>query len=94
MTRNSKSVSRAKRDNPESHFETPAAITKDTSLSPSEKKEALDTWEQDARQLLTASNEGMAGKKEGTSPDEAPRLGGVVREKIKMGEKPKHKPSH
>ena len=97
MTRISKSVppsSRAKRDHPEDHFDTPAAITKDSSLSPSEKKEALDTWEQDARQLLTASNEGMAGNKEGSSPDAAPKLGRVVREKIKMGEKPKHKPSH
>jgi hypothetical protein len=96
MSRDSKTPpsSAAKRDNPEKNFDTPADLAKDSSLSPSEKKAALETWEQDARQLLTASNEGMAGKDEGTSPKDAPKLGRVVRERIKMGVKPKQKPSH
>jgi hypothetical protein len=93
-SRSPSSTSRAKRDNPEPHFKTPAALATDRSLSSAEKKVALDTWEQDARQLLTASNEGMAAKDEGSSSEESPKLGQVVREKIKMGEKPKHKPSH
>jgi hypothetical protein len=89
MTDNSKSseARRAKRENPEPHFDTPADLANDRLLSTSEKKEALDTWEQDARQLLTASNEGMAGKDEGSSRDDAAKLGQVVRAKIKMGEK-------
>ncbi|SDR63702.1 hypothetical protein SAMN05519103_08939 [Rhizobiales bacterium GAS113] len=92
-SRSSSTTSRAKRDNPEAQFETPADLASDRSLSSSEKKEALDTWEQDARQLLTASNEGMAAKDEGSSLEDSPKLGQVVREKIKRGEKPKHKPS-
>jgi hypothetical protein len=35
-----------------------------------EKQKALNTWEQDARQLLTASSEGMTGGEEGTQPDD------------------------
>lgn len=34
-------------------------VVKDEDLSTREKKDALDTWEQDARQLLVASDEGM-----------------------------------
>jgi len=41
-------------------------------LTPAEKKKALDIWEQDARQLITASNEGMAAPKEGLRRDHAP----------------------
>jgi hypothetical protein len=46
------------------------------------------------RQLLTASNEGMPGSDEGLQPDADNRLGEVVRAKEKVGERPKHKPSH
>ena len=46
---------------PQNYYETPDALIKDTELSPEEKKKALDVWEQDARQMLTASNEGMPG---------------------------------
>jgi hypothetical protein len=50
-------------------------------------------WEQDARQLMTASNEGMPGPKEGLEPQDHHRLGEVVRAKEKIGENPEHKPS-
>jgi hypothetical protein len=50
--------------------------------------------EQDERQLLTASNEGMPGSDEGQRKKEANRLGEVVQAKDQIGEKPKHKPSH
>jgi hypothetical protein len=62
-------------------------------LYPNKKKKALNTWEQDERQLLTASNEGMPGSDEGLQSDAGNRLGEVVRTKEKIGEKPKHKPS-
>ena len=79
-------------DNPETHYDKPADISADKKLSPDEKSKALSNWEQDARQLLTASNEGMAGSAEGLEPDH--RLGEVVRAKAEIGEKPKPKPSH
>jgi hypothetical protein len=79
-------------ENPATHFDKPQDIVQDKTLSREEKKKALSTWEQDARQLLTASNEGMPGSEEGAQPDDHHRLGEVVRAKDTMGEK--HKPSH
>jgi hypothetical protein len=51
-----------------------------------EKKKALGTSEQDTRQVLTASNEGMPGSEEGAQPGHHHRLGDVVRAKDTMGE--------
>jgi hypothetical protein len=81
-------------DKPETHYKKPADIAADKNLSPDEKSKALDTWEQDARQLLTASNEGMAGSAEGLDSSDHNRLGEVVRAKAKIGKKTKQKPSH
>ena len=81
-------------ENPATHFDKPQDVVQDKTLSTEEKKKALSTWEQDARQLLTASNEGMPGSEEGAQPDDHHRLGEVVRAKDAMGEKPKPKPSH
>jgi hypothetical protein len=50
------------------------------------KKKALGTSEQDTRQVLTASNEGMPGSEEGAQPGHHHRLGDVVRAKDTMGE--------
>ena len=80
--------------NPKAHFEKPKEVVHDDALSRDEKKKTLNTWEQDERQLLTASNEGMAGSDEGVRKGGDNRLGEVVRAKEKIGEKPKHKPSH
>jgi hypothetical protein len=88
------SKSKGKVENPQAHFAKPKEIVKDRALSHDEKKKALNTWEQDERQLMTASNEGMAGSKEGLRPDDHNRLGEVARAKGTIGEKPKHKPSH
>jgi hypothetical protein len=77
-----------------SRFESPRDICADAKLSRDEKKRALDTWEQDARQLLTASNEGMAGPEEGVNPDDHHRLGEVVRAKAEIGEPARRKPAH
>ena len=90
-------VSKLKMDkieHPATFYETPDDIVKDNDLSTEEKKKALNSWEQDARQQLIASNEGMAGSKEGIDPSDHSRLGEIERAKDKIGEKPKHKPSH
>jgi hypothetical protein len=81
-------------EKPATHYGKPDDLIKDDKLSLEEKKKGLNTWEQDARQLLTASNEGMTGSEEGLSPDEHHQLGQVERAKGRIGEKPKHKPSH
>jgi hypothetical protein len=80
--------------NPKVHFDRPDKLVEDSLLTPTEKKKALDVWEQDAQQLLTASNEGMTGSEEGLDPDHSPKLGEIVRAKGRMGEKPKHKAGH
>ncbi len=81
-------------EDPSAFYATPDEIVKDNDLSIEEKKKALNSWEQDARQELTASNEGMPGSKEGIDPSDHSRLGEIERAKNKIGEKPKHKPSH
>jgi hypothetical protein len=81
-------------ENPKAQFDKPKDIVQDNALSQHEKKKALNTWEQDERQLLTASNEGMPGRDEGLQSDDGNRLDEVVRTKEEIGEKPKHKPSH
>src|SRR5579859_2323623 len=63
-------------------------------LTREEKARALDMWEQDARQMLTASNEGMPGSAEGTQRSDHSRLGQVERAKLKLGKKPRPKPAH
>ena len=89
-----KSKAKDKVENPKAQFEKPKDIVQDKALSQHEKKKALNTWEQDERQLLTASNEGMPGSDEGLRPDGGNRLDEVVGTKEEIGEKPKHKPSH
>jgi hypothetical protein len=78
---------------PQNYYETPDALTKDPELSFEEKKKALDVWEQDARQMLTASNEGMPGSEEGVSKSDHPQLGQVKRAKNKLRDKPKRNAS-
>jgi hypothetical protein len=81
-------------DNPAARFVQPSDVVRDSELSKNEKKMALDCWEQDARQLMTASNEGMPGRDEGVDPDDHHQMGQVVRAKDEIGEKPAHKPAH
>ena len=89
-----RSNAKDKVEKPEAHFAKPKEVVKDNALSHGEKKNALNTWELDERQLLTASNEGMSGSDEGLRSDDDNRLGEVVRAKGTIGEKPKHKPGH
>jgi hypothetical protein len=81
-------------ENPKTHFDKPKEIVQDNALSHEEKKKALSTWEQDERQLMTASNEGMPGSDEGLHSDDDNRLAEVGKAKEEIGEKPKHKPAH
>ena len=81
-------------EKPETQFQSPIDVVKDSKLSHEEKKKALNTWEQDAHQLQTASNEGMPGSEEGLEKEDHSRLGEVIRAKEKIGQPPKHKPSH
>ena len=81
-------------EHPQSHYATPDELIEDHALSFEEKLDALKIWEQDARQMLTASNEGMEGDQEGLDRRDSHRLGEVVRAKEKIGAKPKHKHSH
>ena len=58
------------------------------------EKEIGSTWEQDAHQLLAASSEGMPGSEEGIDKADHHRLAEVIRAKVKIGVRPKHKASH
>ena len=80
--------------NPSTHFSRPGDILTEDELSREEKTSALETWEQDSRQLMTASNEGMPGKTEGLRKDDHHRLGQVQRAKARIGAKAAEKPSH
>jgi hypothetical protein len=80
-------------ENPATQFDKPGDVVHDKTLSAGEKKKALNTWEQDAHQLSTASNEGMPGSEKGVEPNDQNRLSEVVQAKAVIGEKPKHKPS-
>ena len=91
---NHSDVKRAKIDHPATHYKKPSNIPGDKALSDEEKAKALDTWEQDERQLMTASNEGMAASDEDTQPEDDHRLGEVVRAKAKIGKTPKPKTPH
>lgn len=81
-------------EKPDSAFAKPDNIVSAQGLSAEEKKKALETWEQDARQLMTASNEGMSGKQEGLRQESPNKLEKVIRAKAKIGEGPNEKPSH
>jgi hypothetical protein len=71
-------------EHPQSHYATPDELIEDRALSFEEKRNALKIWEQDARQMLTASNEGMAGREEGIDPSNHHMLGQVERAKDKL----------
>ena len=65
---------------------------KDSDLSQIEKKKALENLEQDAHQLLTASNEGMAPENDHVAEHE-PKLDEVVKAQQQLGAKPQNKPT-
>ena len=78
--------------NPLGEFNKPTDVVKDPELSKNDKKKALENLEQDAHQLMTASNEGMAPENENVSRNE-PKLDEVVKAQQRIGEKPQNKPT-
>jgi hypothetical protein len=76
-------------EHPQSQYATPNELIHDGDLSLAEKMDALNIWEQDARQMLTASNEGMPGSEEGIDPGNHHMLGQVERAKLKLQSKRK-----
>jgi hypothetical protein len=77
-------------EHPQSHYATPDQLIDDRALSLEDKINALKIWEQDARQMLTASNEGMSGSDEGIDPANHHMLGQVkrARDKLRRASKP------
>ena len=71
-------------ENPATAFAKPLDVVRDSTLSKTEKVEALDTWEQDARQLMTASNEGMPGPKEGVDPHDHHQMDRILRQRKRL----------
>jgi hypothetical protein len=72
---------------PQSHYATPDQLIDDRDLSVEEKINALKVWEQDARQMLTASGEGMPGSDERIDPSNHHMLGQVERAKNRLQRK-------
>jgi hypothetical protein len=78
--------------NPQAEFDKPSDVVRDSELSRTEKKKALDNLEQDAHQLMTASNEGMAPENDRVAERE-PKLDEVVKAQQRIGERPQNKPA-
>jgi Cft2 family RNA processing exonuclease len=79
--------------NPHGGFDKPSDVVKDSGLSRTDKKKkALEDLEQDAHQLITANNEGMAPENDRIAENE-PKLDEVVKAQQRIGEKPKNKPT-
>jgi hypothetical protein len=68
-------------------------LTDAGALTLDDKIKALNIWEQDARQMLTASGEGMHGSEEGINPDDRSMLGQVKRGLDKLQRSPTPSPS-
>jgi hypothetical protein len=78
--------------NPQAEFDKPTDVLKDRELSNTDKKKALENLEQDAHQLMTASNEGMVPENDDGSKHE-PKLEEVVKAQQRIGETPQNKPT-
>ena len=83
-------VKEAKIHKPEENFGAPGDVVVDPQLSLKDKKKALETLEQDAHQLSTASNEGMAPETEDAVEHE-PKLDEVGKAQHRRGVKPLQK---
>src|SRR5262249_14549074 len=89
-----KAAHKDKVEHPAQNYARPVDLVRDEELSLEDKKKALDVWEQDARQLVTASNEGREGEAIGPDRDENHKLDQVLDAKQKVGARPKPKPAH
>jgi hypothetical protein len=66
---NTPSTPRDKTTKPHAHFDAPGEVVADPALSKAQKAAALDSLEQDARQMAVASAEGMSGGESGKLHD-------------------------
>jgi hypothetical protein len=64
-----KETRQAKTEKPHDHFDDPQQVVADPALSKQDKVEALETLEQDARLLATATEEGMTGGEQSSLRD-------------------------
>jgi hypothetical protein len=80
-------------ENPASTFDRPGQIIKDRTLSEPEKQAALDNWEQDDRELMTASDEGMREIDASRVQGGDHRLEEVMRAKLRLAGDATEKPS-
>lgn len=64
MGRKASSDFEAALQNPAKCFETPQHVLDDPKLTVTQKRKLLEQWEQDARQLAVAEEEGMGGGEE------------------------------
>jgi hypothetical protein len=69
-------------EHPQSHCATPDELIEDRAFPRRQNKGKI--WEQDARQMLTASGEGMPGSEEGINPSDHSMLGQVERARDKL----------
>ena len=60
MTPREQATAKAKLD-PRAQFDSPMDVVRDDKLTRAQKREILDSWELDARELQTAADENMAG---------------------------------
>ena len=72
-------------ENPAATFDRPSQIIKDRTLSEREKQAALDHWEQDDRDLMTASDEGMPEIDASQDQHDDDQLEDVMRAKRELG---------
>lgn len=72
----------AKTESPARHYDQPAEVVKDRSLTTDEKAKALETWQVDAEALERAEGEGMGG-------GEPSKLTDVAAAKKELGKKVK-----
>jgi len=65
-------------ENPVGYYDHPTDVVRDSKLSLDEKKQILDAWEEDARRLAVATEEGMGG-------GEPSNLADVAEAKVELG---------
>ncbi|MCA0400248.1 MAG: hypothetical protein LCH38_05465 [Proteobacteria bacterium] len=65
-------------ESPTTHFDMPADVVNYPGFTDEEKKQVLDAWEEDARRLSVATEEGMGG-------GEPSRLAEVAEAKVELG---------
>ena len=88
-----KTTHQAKIEHPAQNYGRPISCATRSCRSRKRKRRST-SGSRDARQLVTASNEGMEGEAIGPDRDENHKLDQVLNAKQKVGARPKPKPAH